>query len=116
MQFSESLIDTANDVYLKEWNLTSGDIAGSSPIVWSVRKRRLSGGRQEGVDIIEVDNGALKFTVVPTRAFNVWSAHPGDLRLGWDWPVKEIVHPQFVELSERGGHGWLNGFGELISR
>jgi hypothetical protein len=30
--------------------------------------------------------------------------------------VNEIVHPKFVELSERGGRGWLNGFGEWISR
>jgi hypothetical protein len=117
MWFSKSLLDTANDISLKEWNLTSADIGHAfSFVAWSVRKRRLSGGRQEGVDIIEVDNRALKFTVVPTRGLSVWSARAGDLRLGWDSPVKEIVHPQFVELSEHGGHGWLNGFGEWISR
>ena len=78
--------------------------------------RTLAGGRQEGVEVIEVDNGVLKFTVVPTRGFNVWTASVGELRLGWDSPVKEIVHPQFVNLTERGGLGWLNGFGEWISR
>src|SRR6202023_1747786 len=83
---------------------------------WTVTKRLLTGGRQEGVEVIEVDNGLMKFTVVPTRVFHIWVAKVGDLRLGWDSPVKEIVHPQFVNLAERGGLGWLNGFGEWISR
>jgi hypothetical protein len=68
------------------------------------------------VEVIEVDNGALSFTVVPSRGCNVWTGRVGALRLGWDSPVKEIVHPQFVNLTERGGLGWLNGFGEWISR
>lgn len=83
---------------------------------WSIAKRSLAGGRQEGVEIIEVDNGLMQFTVVPTRGFQVWTAKVGDLRLGWDSPVAEIVHPQFVNLAERGGLGWLNGFGEWVSR
>ena len=66
--------------------------------------------------MIEVDNGLMKFTVVPTRGFHVWTANVGELRLGWNSPVTEIVHPQFVNLAERGGLGWLNGFGEWISR
>jgi len=54
--------------------------------------------------------------VVPPRGLHLWAAKVGDLRLGWDSPVKEIVHPQFVNLAERGGLGWLNGFGEWVSR
>ena len=117
MSYSKLLIDAANSLSVKEWKLTPAVVGdGSGVASWSVEKRRLSGGRQQGVDIIEVDNGALKFTVVPTRGFNIWTAQAGDLRLGWDSPVQEIVHPQFVTLSERGGLGWLNGFGEWISR
>jgi hypothetical protein len=102
---------------VKEWKLTPADAGDRfSQAAWSVEKRQLAGGRQEGVHIIEIDNGALQFTVVPTRGFNVWTARAGELRLGWDSPVKEIVHPKFIELSERGGRGWLNGFGEWISR
>ncbi len=117
MGYSKILVDVDANLSVKEWKLTpldAGDNSGKA--AWSVVKRTLSGGRQEGVDIIEVDNGAMKFTVVPTRGFNIWTAHAGDLRLGWDSPVKEIVHPKFVSLSERGGLGWLNGFGEWISR
>lgn len=111
------LTDATRNVSVKEWRISSEDL-GSTPDGprWSVSKRVLVGGRQEGVEVIDVDNGLMKFTVVPTRGFHVWTAHVGDLRLGWDSPVTEIVHPQFVNLAERGGLGWLNGFGEWISR
>jgi hypothetical protein len=117
MNDSILLTDSKRNVSVKEWSISSdefGDAAGG--IRWRVAKRLLAGGRQEGVEVIEVDNGLMKFTVVPTRGFNVWTANVGDLRLGWDSPVTEIVHPQFVNLAERGGLGWLNGFGEWISR
>jgi hypothetical protein len=111
------LTDATRNVSVKEWSISS-EQAGAAPDGprWTVTKRLLTGGRQEGVEVIEVDNGLMKFTVVPTRGFHLWTAKVGDLRLGWDSPVKEIVHPQFVNLAERGGLGWLNGFGEWISR
>ena len=111
------LTDSARNVSVKDWKTTSDDsgIASAGPR-WSVIKRVLAGGRQEGVEVIDVDNGVMKFTVVPSRGFQVWTAAVGNLRLGWDSPVTEIVHPQFVNLAERGGFGWLNGFGEWISR
>ena len=117
MRVSKILTDANKNISVKNWELTSDGVGeGQSAGKWSVTKRSLSGGRQEGVEIIDVDNGAMKFTVVPTRGLNVWIANVGDLRLGWDSPVKEVVHPQFVNLTERGGMGWLDGFGEWISR
>ncbi len=111
------LTDAVRNVSVKEWKMSSDDtgIESDQPR-WSIAKRVLAGGRQEGVEVIDVDNGLMKFTVVPTRGFQVWTASVGDLRLGWDSPVTEIVHPQFVNLAERGGLGWLNGFGEWIAR
>jgi hypothetical protein len=117
MRISKILTDANQNTSVKNWELTSDGVGeGPSAAKWSVTKRSLSGGRQEGVEVIEVDNGAMKFTVVPTRGLNVWTGNVGDLRLGWDSPVKEIVHPQFVNLTARGGLGWLDGFGEWISR
>jgi hypothetical protein len=117
MRISKILTDANQNTSVKNWELTSDGVGeGPSAAKWSVTKRSLSGGRQEGVEVIEVDNGAMKFTVVPTRGLNLWTANVGDLRFGWDSPVKEIVHPQFVNLTERGGMGWLDGFGEWISR
>jgi hypothetical protein len=110
------LTDATRNLSVKEWSIRSQETGTSSDGPrWSVTKRLLSGGRQEGVEVIEVDNGLMKFMVVPTRGLHLWAAKVGDLRLGWDSPVTEIVHPQFVNLAERGV-GWLNGFGEWVSR
>ena len=46
----------------------------------------------------------------------ILSVTAGDVRLGWDSPVKEIVHPQFINLQSRGGLGWLDGFNEWLCR
>jgi hypothetical protein len=40
----------------------------------------------------------------------------GDLRLGWDSPIKEVVHPKFISLPGRDGLGWLEGFSEWLVR
>ena len=63
-----------------------------------------------------MDNGKLRFTVCPTRGMGLLSAQVGDVRLGWDSPVKEIVNPRNINLSARGGLGWLDGFNEWVVR
>ncbi len=83
---------------------------------WSVRKTALHGGKQEGAELITIDNGKLRITVIPTRGMSILEVRSGDLRLGWDSPVKEVVHPQFVDLETRGGLGWLEGFNEAMVR
>jgi hypothetical protein len=115
MHVSKVLTDSRRNVSVPEWKLSSEELGGET-VPWSVVKRTLAGGRQTGVEVIEVDNGVLRFTVVPTRGLNIWTGAAGELRLGWDSPVQEIVHPQFVNLAERGGLGWLDGFGEWICR
>src|ERR1051325_67316 len=82
----------------------------------SVRKMTLHGGKQEGVDVIIVNNGKLSFTVIPTRGMGVARVEMSGIRLGWDSPVKEIVHPKYINLQSRGGLGWLEGFNEYIVR
>ena len=83
---------------------------------FSITMRTLHGGRQEGVSLIDIDNGTMKLTLVPTRGMNVLHAQVGDARMGWDSPVKEVVNPAFIELNGRGGLGWLEGFNELVTR
>jgi len=83
---------------------------------WSVRSATLRGGMRDGVDVVEVDNGLLSFSVVPTRGMGIWKGRCGRLRLGWDSPVAEPVHPSLVNSGERGGLGWLRGFNEWIVR
>jgi hypothetical protein len=81
-----------------------------------VEKLTLHGGRQEGVDLIVLDNGRLRIRVVPTRGMSILDVTVGDVRLGWDSPVKEVVHPRTIDLELRGGLGWLEGFNEWLVR
>jgi hypothetical protein len=110
------LIDSSRNLRIAEWSAGAADLDLDTPHRWRVRKYVLRGGRQEGVDMVEVDNGVLSFKVIPTRGMNLWDGRCDGLRLGWDSPVAEVVHPQFVELGSRGGLGWLEGFGEWINR
>ncbi|MHC4628786.1 MAG: aldose 1-epimerase family protein, partial [Planctomycetota bacterium] len=110
------LTDVEQNVYKETTEITSGDLTPASPIPWSVRKYVLHGGRQEGIDVVEVNNGKLRFTVVPTRGMSIYEVHMGDLRLGWDSPVKGLVHPKYINLNSRQGLGWLEGFSEWMVR
>lgn len=112
--FRQVLTSTLRGVRTEQWTLTHRDLGTPTP--WSIRKLTLHGGRQEGVDVIVVDNGLLTFTVVPTRGMGILEVTAGDLRLGWESPVKEVVHPQYINLESRGGLGWLEGFNEWMVR
>ncbi len=84
---------------------------------WSVRKYRYFGGRQEGVDVIWIDNGRLEIALIPTRGMGVYTVlHKGTRILGWDSPVKDLIHPSLINLNSRGGLGWLEGFNEWLCR
>ena len=119
----QTLIDVDQNIHIESWSASSAELAASAPadgeqesVSWSIRKDVLHGGRQEGVDRVRIDNGVLSFTIIPTRGMSIWDARVGDLSLGWDSPVKEVVHPQYVHLDTRGGLGWLEGFGALMCR
>jgi hypothetical protein len=71
---------------------------------------------RDGVDIIEVHNGALSYSILPTRGMGIWRGEYRGNFLGWRAPVHGPVHPKFVNLDDRSGLGWLNGFDELLCR
>ena len=111
------LTSTKRDVNTENWNLSSSDFPEyKGKDRWSVSKRTLHGGKQEGVELIEVNNGKLQFRVIPTRGMSVLDVVHGDVRLGWNSPVKEVVHPSYINLHDRGGLGWLDGFNEWMVR
>lgn len=83
---------------------------------WSVKTYTLRGGVQEGVQVVEVQNGNLSFAVLPTRGMGIWKGQCGKVRLGWDSPVKSPVNPAFIQEQDRGGLGWLKGFNEWFVR
>jgi hypothetical protein len=112
--FRQTLTSVERNIHLDNWQITNRDFNDANN--WSVHKYTLHGGKQEGVDVIVVHNGKLTFTVIPTRGMSVLKVALGDITLGWNSPVKEVVHPQFINLQERGGLGWLEGFNEWMVR
>ena len=109
-----TLTHTDEDDHLDALHVTAGDAGITSAI--DIRKRTLHGGLREGVDVIEIDNGTLQFTVVPTRGMSLWRIGLGDLHVGWQSPVRGPVHPQFVPVDAPNGIGWLTGFDEFLVR
>jgi len=114
--FHQVLTSARAGIYLDAWRLDQRSLPLPTTADWSITKTTLRGGRQHGTDLIEVQNGRLRFTVIATRGMSVLSVESGDVRLGWDSPVKEVVHPQFINLESRGGLGWLEGFNEWLVR
>ncbi|MGC3967168.1 MAG: aldose 1-epimerase family protein [Pirellulales bacterium] len=122
-----TLTDVERDVYVSSLHVGPGDVRSSSPAEslppFAIRKRTLRGGVRDGVDVVEIDNGALRITVVPTRGMGIHhvacksAAGEGEsLRLGWQSPVHGPVHPRFVPQDEASGIGWLSGFDEFLVR
>ena len=83
---------------------------------WSVTQKTLRGGKQEGVKLLTLDNGKLQISIIPDRGMGIFDVTSKGVRLGWDSPVKEIVHPSHINLDSRGGLGWLEGFNEWMVR
>ena len=110
------LTDVANHVYHDHFELTGANSTHAGSNTWAVRQRRMKGGLSDGVDVVELDNGALRMEVLPTRGMGLWRGSFQGIPIGWDSPVKLPVNPAFVNQTERGGLGWLAGFNELLCR
>jgi len=112
--FSKTLTNVEKGVYVERWRVSSNDLGIGEE--WRIEKCRLYGGLSDGVDIIKVNNGKLSFVVVPTRGMGIWRGEYQGTFLGWASPVKELVHPYYMNLEARGGLGWLDGFNEWVVR
>jgi hypothetical protein len=110
-----TLINAETDDQEADFHVAARDF-GISELNFSVRKRRLHGGLREGVDVVEIDNGQFRFTVLPTRGMGIWKAWLRQTEVGWRAPTRGPVHPQFVPLADPSGLGWLDGFDEWLVR
>jgi hypothetical protein len=110
------LTDVAAETWMDAFRISSQDFPQSFPAAWAIEKRTLRGGRRDGVDLIEVENGALSFSVLPTRGMGLWRGQYHGLHIGWRAPLQGPVHPRHVNLLDRGGLGWLDGFDEAVCR
>ncbi len=98
-----------------DFAVTASDFGRSQP-AFSVHRRTLHGGLHEGVEVVEIDNGHFRFSVLPTRGMSIWKGWLGDIEIGWQSPVRGPVHPQFVPIAEPSGLGFLDGFDEWLVR
>jgi hypothetical protein len=111
------LTDADANLHLDQFELFASDetsLAGAAD--WYVKAYPLRGGQSDGVQVVEVCNGPLTFWVMPTRGMGIWKGRYRDLPLEWKSPVLRPVHPHYVDLGDRNGLGWLNGFNELMCR
>jgi hypothetical protein len=113
---SWTLTDVHGDVWLDSFAAGNDSLHLPTPHDWSLRKRTLRGGLRDGLDLIEVHNGALSFSILPTRGMGLWRGDYRGNSLGWRSPIEGPVHPKYVQLGDRGGIGWLAGFDELLCR
>ena len=113
---SWTLTDLASDIWLDSFAVGNDTLRLPTANDWSIRKRTLRGGLRDGVDLIEVHNGALSFAVLPTRGMGLWRGEYRGNYLGWKSPVHGPVNPKFVRFGMRGGLGWLSGFDEWLCR
>lgn len=107
------------------WSLTDDTFTLSEPMAAphsetlfpvEITKNRLHGGPSDGVDVVAVDNGKTRITLLPTRGMGIQCVACGDVQLKWDSPVLGPVNPAFVPVTDPGGLGWLEGFTEWLVR
>ena len=111
------LTDVTKRIWRENFSIAASDeikLAGSDR--WSVTKYTFRGGVSEGVDVVELNNGNLSVSILPTRGMGLWRGTCQGLELGWKSPVLLPVNPAFVNLSDRDGAGWLAGFNEWLCR
>jgi hypothetical protein len=114
--FERVVTDGWENVGEDAYQVGSENFVGYEGPAWHISKFALKGGKQRGVDLVEIDNGYMTVVVVPTRGMGILEAFTDDVSLGWNSPVREVVHPAFVKAEERGGLGWLAGFNEFVCR
>src|SRR5262245_18220342 len=102
----------------QQFNVSPRDLGNTG--AWQVLGHALDDGLRAGVDVVEINNGAMTFEAIPTRGMGIHRAWLKDDRevptIGWKSPVRGPVHPAFVDLGEPSGLGRLDGFDELFVR
>lgn len=116
MKKTQILVDTEKAVYLESFDIREVYLSKKGAIPIQVTKRRLYGGVQDGVDVVEINAGFLNFVVLLSRGMSIQKVNSRNVELKWDSPVGGPVHPKFVPLFAPNGCGWLEGFSEWLVR
>jgi hypothetical protein len=78
-----TLTDVRGDVWLDTFAASPDSLHLPTPHDWSIRKRTLRGGLRDGIDLVELHNGALSVAILPTRGMGLWRGDYRGLSLGW---------------------------------
>ena len=73
------LTSVEQNIDVRDWQITGSRSGVAADIPWSVRRQRLHGGKQDGVDLVIVDNGRMTITLVPTRGMGILHVVSGGL-------------------------------------
>lgn len=76
----------------------------------------LTGGRSQGVQVLQIDTGRSKTAILPTRGMSIWKCWSSETEFGWQSPIEGPVHPLWVPITDPNGLGWLEGFDEFLVR
>ncbi len=71
--YRQTLLSARDGIRLDDWAIESRAVTPGCSVPWSIRKLALHGGKQEGVDLVILNNGRLRDSC---RA-DTWNGHPG---------------------------------------
>ena len=117
--FSQTFVltDVDHNIEKGNWQLPLNSIPALAKRKIRITQTVLHGGRQEGSKIITItDPTGLTIVLSPTRGMGILHVSSGQIQLGWNSPVKEVVNPNTINLDSNQGLGWLEGFNEMMVR
>ena len=70
--FHQVITNLDQHLWIDSLELNEQNFSTNSTSTWGIKKSTLQGGLQQGIDLIEVNNGNFSFAVVPTRGMGIW--------------------------------------------
>src|SRR3972149_4663119 len=64
----------------------AADLKLTGSETWRIAKRTLKGGLSAGVEVLDLDNGALSLSILPTRGMGIWRGNFRGTDFGWKSP------------------------------
>ncbi|TDO98960.1 aldose 1-epimerase family protein [Marinomonas balearica] len=114
--YSKVLLNSSDGIDAGNCVVSALDMGLPEDVKVELRQCVLTGGKEQGSRLITLTVGDKVLRIVPTRAMAILDATRNGIRFGWDSPVKEVVHPSFIDQGASGGIGWLDGFNEMLVR
>lgn len=99
------LTDVEKKVNLKSFEIQSRDLTPDCPYLWSVRKYVL----HEEIEVIRIDNGRLRFDLVPGRGLSIMQISLDDF-----YPSHNFNGPQ-GQIQSKEAADWLVRSGSKLS-